>query len=204
MNAVTPPRLDRIAELVRHDFVVIEDFLTAPAIDALHADLNRRFARGDARPAGVGRRHRFRVATAVRGDHILWFDPLALSAPQQRYWRAMEQLRVALNHSHLLGLDTFEAHYAHYPAGRGYARHRDVFADDDARIISCSLYLNPAWAAADGGALRLYTEATAHDILPTAGTLVLFSSRSLEHEVLPARRDRYSVTGWFRRRPFME
>lgn len=197
-------RPDSLAELAIRDFVVIEDFLTAPDIDALRTDLIRRFAQGAARPAGVGHGRGFRVQTSVRGDSILWFDPHALNAAQQAYWQAMERLRVALNRSYYLGLEIFEAHYAHYPAGNGYARHRDVFSDDDARSISCSLYLNPAWDAADGGALRLYTGTTPHDILPAAGTLVVFSSRSLEHEVLPARRDRYSVTGWFRRRPFME
>ena len=195
---------NRIAELAERDFVVIADFLPMPDVDALRGDLIRRFAQGAARPAGIGHGRGLRVQTAVRGDSILWFDPHALNAEQQRYWQAMERLRVALNRSHFLGLEMLEAHYAHYPAGRGYARHRDVFADDDARSISCSLYLNPAWDAADGGALRLYTGTTTHDILPAAGTLVLFSSRSLEHEVLPARRERYSVTGWFRRRPFME
>jgi SM-20-related protein len=40
---------------------------------------------------------------------------------------------------------------------------------------------------------------TSHDILPLGGRLVLFLSDLIEHEVLPARRERYSITGWFRR-----
>ena len=37
------------------------------------------------------------------------------------------------------------------------------------------------------------------DVQPEAGTLVLFRSADLPHEVLPARRERWSVAGWFRR-----
>ncbi|MCB0627245.1 MAG: 2OG-Fe(II) oxygenase, partial [Saprospiraceae bacterium] len=36
------------------------------------------------------------------------------------------------------------------------------------------------------------------EILPVGGRLVLFRSELLEHEVLPARRERYSLTGWLR------
>ena len=35
---------------------------------------------------------------------------------------------------------------------------------------------------------------------PAGGTLVAFLSDRVEHEVLPARRDRIAVSGWFRRR----
>ena len=39
------------------------------------------------------------------------------------------------------------------------------------------------------------------DVLPQGGRLVAFLSDRFEHEVLPARRERMSFTGWFRRRP---
>jgi len=45
----------------------------------------------------------------------------------------------------------------------------------------------------------LYTEPPL-DIVPWGGTLVLFMSQKLEHEVLPTRAQRHSLTGWFRRR----
>ena len=37
-------------------------------------------------------------------------------------------------------------------------------------------------------------------MLPQAGTLALFLSGEMPHEVLPATRERLSLTGWFRRR----
>ncbi|MFT6394425.1 MAG: SM-20-related protein [Methylophilaceae bacterium] len=38
------------------------------------------------------------------------------------------------------------------------------------------------------------------DILPKSGRIVLFLSAKFWHEVLPATRERLSLTGWFRTR----
>ncbi|MNF18077.1 hypothetical protein D3C80_2219580 [compost metagenome] len=47
----------------------------------------------------------------------------------------------------------------------------------------------------------MYLEGGAeHDVMPTGGCLVVFLSGDVPHEVLPASRDRLSITGWFRRR----
>ena len=114
-------------------------------------------------------------------------------------------MREALNRRLLLGMIELEAHYALYPPGAAYARHRDRFRDDDARVLSTVLYLNADWREEDGGALRLYLGGDAKnphlDIYPNAGTLVLFLSAEFDHEVLPATRERLSVAGWFRRSP---
>ena len=102
----------------------------------------------------------------------------------------------------MTGLAEYEGHYALYPPGASYARHRDRFRDDDTRVLSCVLYLNEGWRREDGGALRLYVEGgRAIDVRPEGGTLVAFLSGRFDHEVLPARRPRLALTGWFRRRP---
>jgi SM-20-related protein len=59
-------------------------------------------------------------------------------------------------------------------------------------------YLNADWGADDGGALRLWREDGATDDLRPLGGSVCFLSE-LEHEVLPARRERLSIAGWMRR-----
>jgi SM-20-related protein len=65
-------------------------------------------------------------------------------------------------------------------------------------------YLNPEWGAADGGELRIYTAGENpepyRDVPPHAGTLVCLLSDTVYHEVLAPRRERLSLTGWFRRR----
>ena len=163
-------------------------------------DLIRSFAlHGYARQ---GQDHR--VLASVRNDEIHWLDPAQPTPAQAFYWQAMEDLRLRLNREHYLGLSDYECHFARYQPGGFYQRHVDAFRGKSRRRVSCVFYMNYAWATPDGGQLRLYlpqgaTE-TALDITPLAGTLAIFDSRGVEHEVLPAQRTRYSLTGWFRTR----
>jgi SM-20-related protein len=122
----------------------------------------------------------------------------ALSLVLERY----ETLRQGVNQALYLGLFDLEVHFAVYPPGGGYHRHLDRFRDDDRRSLTVVLYLNEDWCAEDGGLLRFWPEAEgdAIDIVPAGGTLVTFLSDRFWHEVLPARRQRLSLTGWFRRR----
>lgn len=113
----------------------------------------------------------------------------------------MESLRIAMNRRLFLGLEDFESHFALYPPGAFYLKHLDRFRDDDRRMVSAVLYLNQAWLPEHGGHLRMYLEDRGdYDVLPTGGCLVVFLSGEIPHEVLPATRDRLSLTGWFRRR----
>jgi len=187
------------AALRTHGWQVVPGFLSDGTVDALAAECRALDAAAALTAASTGRGGA-RTTTAVRGDRTRWFDDTALSAVQQTYWHAMQTLRETLNHRLLLGMETLEAHYALYPAGASYARHRDRFRDSDARVLSSVVYLNREWQADDGGALRLHLPDGAIDIAPVGGTIVLFLSDEIEHEVLPARRERLSIAGWFRRR----
>jgi SM-20-related protein len=42
----------------------------------------------------------------------------------------------------------------------------------------------------------MYLDNETLDVLPQAGRLVCFRSEQIEHEVLPATRPRFSITGW--------
>jgi SM-20-related protein len=177
----------------------VPSFLAAAGVAALAADCRALDAAAALTPASTGREAGRRQA-GLRGDRTRWFEPDALSPPQAAYWQTMDALRRGLNERLLLGLETWEAHYALYPPGAGYARHRDRFRDDDARVLSSVCYLNDDWHPGDGGALRLHLADGAHDVMPLGGTLALFLSAEIEHEVLPATRERLSIAGWFRRR----
>ncbi len=165
---------------------------------AAEADL---WARGAFRPAGTGEDAALRPE--IRSDRIHWLDPAALPPEVGPYWRLVDALREEANRTLFLGLRGFEAHFAVYPPGAFYTRHLDQFASVRHRMISCLLYLNRGWTADDGGVLRLYPpdapEGRHVDVLPTAGTFVCFRSDLIEHEVLPARRERFSLTGWLHR-----
>jgi SM-20-related protein len=189
------------AAVAARSCAVVPDFLPPPVIMALAAAALRREAAGDFRPAGIGHGPTHAEHSDIRGDRTLWLDDQARAPPERALWEALERLRIALNEATFLGLFAFEGHYALYPPGAGYRLHRDCFRDDDTRVLSSVLYLNEAWTAADGGMLRLYLSADKpRDILPVGGTLVCFLADRFEHEVLPARRDRLAIAGWFRRR----
>ena len=51
-------------------------------------------------------------------------------------------------------------------------------------------------AAAAAAATDMETDMETFDVPPNAGTLVLFSSAAIWHEVLPTRRERLVVVGW--------
>lgn len=190
-------------ELECRGYAVVRDFVAGADCSALAAECHALHATGQLSPSAVGRGEARSERTLIRGDHTQWFDAAALGTAQALYWQRMDTLRIDLNRTLLLGLEDFEAHYALYPAGTRYARHRDRFRDDDARVLSSVLYLNPDWHDDQGGALRLYLDGTGQnphvDIYPCSGTLALFLSADFDHEVLPATRERLSIAGWFSR-----
>lgn len=165
----------------------------------LAAECQQRATNGRLAPAAVGRGATAQVRESVRGDSIQWLEP-GESTATDAYLSYMDQLRQALNQALYLGLDDYESHFALYPPGAFYQRHVDRFRDDDRRTVSAVLYLNDSWLAEQGGALRIYPADEEHDVLPLGGRLVIFMSGELPHEVLPATRQRLSLTGWFRRR----
>ncbi|MGJ8686664.1 MAG: 2OG-Fe(II) oxygenase [Spongiibacteraceae bacterium] len=149
--------------------------------------------------AGIGRGDDFAVAADIRSDRISW---LATSeSVEAAYLHLMESLREGLNQRLFLGLFDYESHFAHYPPGAYYQRHQDAFRGQSNRILSTVCYLNNEWAAADGGQLLIYQdEQLLAQVEPEMGSLVIFLSERFPHEVLAARRERYSIAGWFRGR----
>ncbi|MBI2213752.1 MAG: 2OG-Fe(II) oxygenase [Acidobacteria bacterium] len=190
----------KVSELATRGWTVLHDFLPRDVIGQLREEAREGVARDKFREAGVGRGADHEVENAIRGDRILWIDPSDATPAQHVYWKAIEELQNDLNRELFLSLVSFESQFAVYGAGAFYKTHVDRFETADERMISCTLYLNDGWRAEDGGALRLHVEGGPIDVLPDAGTMVVFRSDSVPHEVLSSNRERYSLTGWFRRR----
>lgn len=194
---LTSDSIKPIADAIHaQGYAVVQGFLGVEAISAL-ADECRN---ADLKATAVGRGADRLERPQVRGDRTRWLEKSDASAVQRVYFDAMEALRFGLKRELMLGLDELEAHFATYAPGTFYAKHRDRFRGDDARVLSSVLYLNDGWQESDGGALRLYLPHRHLDIYPSADKLVVFLSADFEHEVLAATRDRLSIAGWFRRR----
>ncbi|MDP2747178.1 2OG-Fe(II) oxygenase [Pseudomonas sp.] len=193
--------LTRIVDgLAEHGWSLQAQFIAQSLTLELAEECRKRAAQGALAPAGVGRGAQQQIREGVRGDHIQWLEAGQAPACDQ-YLQAFDELRVALNQGLYLGLEDFEGHFALYPPGAFYQKHVDRFRDDDRRAVSAVFYLNEDWQVEHGGALRLYLpNGETRDVLPQAGSLLLFLSADMPHEVLPATRERLSLTGWFRRR----
>ena len=188
--------IDKIVDtLYVSGWAIVPDFLPLASTERL---LHRANSIDEFTPAGVGRGDRYRENKRIRKDKIFWLDD---TNPTDRLWlEAMEFLRLAINRYLFLGLFEFETHYAHYEPGDYYLRHKDAFKGQGNRLVTVVLYLNPEWQDGDAGELVIYpaSHPDGVQVLPKAGTLVVFLSEDFSHEVLPTNRDRYSITGWFR------
>ena len=189
---------DRLADDIRQrGYSVMPNAVPPALVEALRQQVQAMPATAF-RAAGVGRAADFGHNPFVRSDAICWIDGSSAAGAAWLDWTAA--LQQALNRQLLLGLFSFESHFAHYAPGDFYRKHLDAFRGETNRVLSLVVYLNPGWQPVDGGELLLYREQPADPlrVTPAFATLVAFLSEEFPHEVLPARRDRYSIAGWFR------
>src|SRR6218665_949650 len=178
-------------------YAVLPAALPAACWMALQDEARQLLGDGSFAPARIGRGEGMHRESTVRGDDLCWLEPDWPAAAA--YLRWVDGLRERLNRELFLGVQEFEAHYAHYPVGAFYRRHVDRHRDSNARVVSSVFYLNPDWREEEGGEL-LMQDGTGEVLFaqpPCGGTLVLFLSAEMPHEVLPATRERWSVAGWF-------
>jgi SM-20-related protein len=155
--------------------------------------------------AGIGRIKDHMINDFIRTDEISWITNDSETSCAWINWA--ESLQAYLNRRLFLGLFSFESHFAHYAKGDFYKKHKDAFKGEGNRVLSVVVYLNQHWAPSDGGELVMYDKNSSTSsvvdnskitVIPSFGTIVVFLSEEFPHEVLPAKRDRYSIAGWFR------
>lgn len=175
--------------------------MTPTEVEALRGVFSQQREAEIFQKAGIGNAHLFTVNREIRGDYIKWINPEDAFPAALDFLGRIKSLMLDLNRLLFLSLKDFECHYAIYPPGTFYEKHLDQFKTTQNRKISFAFYLNPNWQPGDGGELRLYLRDRTEDVAPLAGRLALFRSDTVEHEVLEAHKDRYSITGWLRDRP---
>ena len=182
--------------LATHSYAIADQFLSQPEVKAITQleDFQQSLQRF--KKAGIGKQQHFHINEVTRGDYIRWLDKRSVAPELSVYIRRVEALMGFLNQALFLSLKDLEIHMTVYPVGTYYKRHLDQFKRDDHRKLSIICYLNENWEERNGGELRMYLPEGVKEILPLAGRLVCFRSDVLEHEVLPATRERLSLTGW--------
>lgn len=183
--------------LSEQGWLVLDDVFPRSMLTALLAELAD-LPGSDLSDAGVGRSGSFEVNQSVRKDKTHWID--SAKSGQSGILLAMESLRLGINRRLFMGLFDYEAHFAVYEPGAFYKKHRDAFRGQKNRILTTVLYLNEKWVSGDGGELVIYHDSgeTVQTVLPVFGRLVIFLSEEFPHEVMPTKRLRTSIAGWFR------
>ena len=193
MNEIFDSIVDGLAE---KGYAVADSFLSQAEVDAILATAEFKHGIDQFKKAGIGKNQGLQINEAIRGDYIHWLDKNTAAAPAKVYLDRLHELIQYINRTLFLSLKDYEVHMTIYPIGSFYKRHLDQFKKDDHRKLSVICYLNNDWTAAHVGDLRMYLPGETLDILPIAGRLVCFRSDQIEHEVLPATRERLSLTGW--------
>jgi SM-20-related protein len=183
-------------DLAERGYAVFDDFLSASEARDILSSTEFKSPQNEFSKAGIGAQKNRQVHAEIRGDYIQWIDPARASPAIGQYLNIVKGLMEHINRGLFLSLKDCELHLTIYPVGTFYQRHLDQFRRDDHRKLSLIFYLNENWKDEEGGQLRIYLPEGPVDIVPKAGRLVCFRSDQIEHEVLPATRDRLSITGW--------
>jgi SM-20-related protein len=188
---------DLIADdLANNGYAIVDNFLSDKETEELVQLDEFRNGLLHMKKAGIGQQSDFRINESIRGDYIRWVDKNNADPPLKVYIGRITEMMRFINRSLFLSLKDIELHMTVYPAGAYYKRHLDQFKPGDHRKLSVICYLNKDWTDDLGGQLRMYLKNGTTDVLPTAGRLVCFRSDMIEHEVLPSKKERLSVTGW--------
>ena len=193
MNTHFEKLVDGLAD---HGYVVVNNFLSEQEVTSILELDEFKNAVLQFNKAGIGKQRDKQINERIRGDYIQWIDKQKSAAPLALYLKRLEELIQYINQTLFLSLKDYEVHMTVYPVGSFYKRHLDQFKKDDHRKLSIICYLNPDWRETEGGQLRMHLTQGFKDVFPIAGRLVCFRSDQIEHEVLPAARERLSLTGW--------
>ena len=187
--------MDIIDAIVEDGYIIIKKAFNDSLSDELlaFAKKSTEFKR-----AGISSSKTQQIDRTKRSDKTLWIEED--SAVQSEYLAFAQGLREAVNTSLYMGLSYYEAHFALYEENDFYEKHLDAFKGSKNRVLTTVFYLNEAWEASDGGELCIYDadDTLVERVLPEQGTLVVFLSDKFPHEVLAAKKKRYSIAGWFR------
>ena len=181
--------------LVSDGYIIIKDALDSKISKNL---LTYAQSLTELKQAGISNTSNMHVDSLRRRDKTKWLEED--NAVQSEFLAFTSGLKNYLNGALYLGLNDYESHFAIYEEGDFYETHLDAFKNSKNRVVTTVYYLNDEWNEKDGGVLVVYNEENEFlaKVTPHANTMVVFLSEKFPHEVLPAKKTRYSIAGWFR------
>ncbi|WP_333661418.1 2OG-Fe(II) oxygenase [Chishuiella changwenlii] len=195
-----------IDDLLNQKYSISDFFFSNEETKQLRESIIQQDTKQDFHQAAIGNSQNEQIVKSIRGDKILWIDESKMTETEEIFFSKINHFIDYLNRTCYMGIEESEFHYAIYPEGTFYQRHVDAFKNDDRRTLSMVFYLNDEdWKDDFGGQLTLFlpdennTEKEL-DVLPLAGRLAIFDSKTIPHEVKKVNKPRYSITGWLKTR----
>mmetsp|Transcript_14978 Transcript_14978/g.22304 ORF Transcript_14978/g.22304 Transcript_14978/m.22304 type:complete len:328 (-) Transcript_14978:250-1233(-) len=223
-SSISLPHLSEsdMNELSTKGYVIIPDYIDSTLINKLRQDISNLRSTNKFNVAKIGQDATNTLNTNIRVAETCFLGRDKLSEQQDEgrnvLYDVLDTLRNDLSsnseklQSFVLDNKLSELLYAYYPQGGFYRRHRDAIPGSASvlRCFSLLLYLNDGWTEKDGGQLRMHMDGGGDslpegaqpnylDVEPRGGTLVLFKSDAVPHEVLNTNSERMAVVGWFNR-----
>ena len=221
-NAATDfPRLSarNLKDLREQKYVVIPKFLPGSLQQELRDDVRHLRSSGKFNIARIGQDATNTLNTEIRVAETCFLGAAKLadvpSVSRRELYKVLDAVRADLAAANDQPLDEHltELLYAYYPRGGFYKRHRDAITGSASvlRKYSLLLYLNQDWVTSrDKGELRMHFDSGGdvlpegedpnyRDVEPLGGTLVLFESDAIPHEVRDTEKERLAVVGWYNR-----
>jgi SM-20-related protein len=215
-SAATLPRISQndLDELTSKGYVVVENFLPASLQEGLRQDVHNLRSQDKFSIAKIGQASTNALNTNIRVAETCFLGRGKLGdipdTSRSQLYDVLDGVRRDLPQPLDTGLSEFL--YAYYPSGGFYRRHRDAIPGSASilRKYSLLIYLNKDWKEEDKGKLRMHMDSGGDelpsgedpcfmDIPPKGGTLVLFDSAQVPHEVLNTIAERVAIVGWFNR-----
>ncbi len=146
-------------------------------------------------PAKIGRGVGKQLNTLVRTDHNIWCEEA--SGDFSPIHKVFNALLTMCREELFLPIKRYEAQLAVYGPGSFYRKHKDKHLGSPHRLLTMVFYFND-WQPEHRGELCIYkNNQKLVQVQPRANHLVIFKSE-LEHEVLEAKLERRSISGWLR------
>lgn len=213
---------DHLQELAKNNYVVIPNFLTAELQKSLRQDVGQLQDGGHFKIAKIGQDSTNTLNRQIREAQTCFIGgsgprDIPDSSARSEMTSLLQSVCAKLSQndalqSPKLDQNLSELLYAYYPQGGFYRRHRDAIAGSASvlRTFSLLLYLNEDWKESDEGYLRMHMDSGGDelpageqpkflDVMPQGGTLVLFDSEKVPHEVLDTKSERLAIVGWYNR-----
>lgn len=149
-------------------------------------------------PAKIGKNIK-KGNIAIRKSAVQWIENWQDCEYLAKLNFSFDEIMISTSRYFFLSLKRFESQFSLYNAGGFYKTHLDQLKATRHRQLTCCLYLNDC---VEGGELVLFKKGSKTEIevihKPKKGTMVIFFSADIYHEVRLVYEPRYSITTWFR------